>query len=195
MLTNTLTKFPPISSISKVFDGNRQFSTCYLHASSTILFCSGKLQESVQKRAREAYTDTHILAFALRDRLVCLDIFSDIGPVSPLFKFVFFLGNGRKCRYRVKKVFFFVRVCASRIIINMYFAELQLQFLRKKVGRKSRLVMVTAIQRHVREEQGKEFHLANGLLFDIIFFCLIRLCSRWLQSSYFLLLVFLRMFR
>lgn len=55
--------------------------------------------------------------------------------------------------------------------------------------------MVTAIQRHVREEQGKEFHLANGLLFDIIFFCLIRLCSRWLQSSYFLLLVFLRMFR
>uniref|UniRef100_A0A9J2PW08 Uncharacterized protein n=1 Tax=Ascaris lumbricoides TaxID=6252 RepID=A0A9J2PW08_ASCLU len=32
------------------------------------------------------YTKKHVLAFALRDRLVCLDCIADIGAASPLFK-------------------------------------------------------------------------------------------------------------
>uniref|UniRef100_A0A914R1Z6 Uncharacterized protein n=1 Tax=Parascaris equorum TaxID=6256 RepID=A0A914R1Z6_PAREQ len=32
------------------------------------------------------YTEKHILAFALRDRLVCLGCITDIGAASPLFK-------------------------------------------------------------------------------------------------------------
>lgn len=49
-------------------------------------YLKGVAVDRKQKRAEAAYSDAHLLAFALRDRLVCLDVFSDLGPVSPLFK-------------------------------------------------------------------------------------------------------------
>uniref|UniRef100_A0A0N5AXV7 CUE domain-containing protein n=1 Tax=Syphacia muris TaxID=451379 RepID=A0A0N5AXV7_9BILA len=38
------------------------------------------------RRSQEAYTNTHVFAFALRDRLVCMNPFGDLGLISPLFK-------------------------------------------------------------------------------------------------------------